>query len=766
MECLTVEYSTFESTVKQLIMDGDKLIGQSIRSQEDYEALKNKEQSWTQQCVQLLKSSFDKENNQFTNEFKMYSKTQIIRGRHGEHYAELSKQLKNKIIEKKSYLDSNLHFIKVADLIRNPQDPDLSDRNNLTIEEKEGLLLSKLYDLYDNGASGFYPVKALLESNGVTLKHADEDRELVKALKSYGYVDDLGGMSILAKITSEGAKCIERYRKEEKEKKEIEQQKAKVLSSQQFKIYNSILDNINSRPLSETFIDIIKFTKSKENIDLQRWVKLEANGYIDTNSAFRGDDVPDYRKVAGQYCDTYGRPLTFEDPALEFFNHYPIRNAIVELEEYAKAKSLVQLKDMKYINYINNKFNVDVVTYEFDPKQIFGILNAIKSEVLERFDGYTISENEGTSPQIVSNPNGKGKIFISHSVIDKEIVQEFTENVLQLGLGIKVDDEVFNISIEDAGIKTSEDFKKRIESELKYAKTVILFITENYKKSEACMNEMGASWILGIPVIPFILEPVYYNTVGFIHNPTQQLKLNSKDDLKSFVAEYKGKLFSSEYNDKKLDRKIDDFLNFLNSEMQNALKSKSATNDDSVNEEQVNNFSGVVFPAPLTLEEKLKLLKEENDYKIAVKTYFNNSAKVIEDYNSETQKIYLKVKELLSKLIDAVTEFYCSEHPHEFITIVEIKTKYALHFKWSNLHRLNNEDALILECGIYNAENYNSAIFPGNLILSPIMPASYSFHLNKSGEIGWLRTANDNDFNTSEELVKSWGHQYLNKLVF
>lgn len=158
----------------------------------------------------------------------------------------------------------------------------------------------------------------------------------------------------------------------------------------------------------------------------------------------------------------------------------------------------------------------------------------------------------------------KGKIFISHSVKDADIVTEFTEGILQIGLSVNVSEQVFNISIEDAGIKTGEDFKERIKKELNTAKAVIQIITENYKKSEACLNEMGAAWILNIPVIPFILEPISYNTVGFIHNTNQQLQLNSKSNIKTFIAQYKGSLFSPSYDDSKLDRRIELFLEKVN----------------------------------------------------------------------------------------------------------------------------------------------------------------------------------------------------------
>ena len=177
----------------------------------------------------------------------------------------------------------------------------------------------------------------------------------------------------------------------------------------------------------------------------------------------------------------------------------------------------------------------------------------------ELLEEKTINQNILPTPLHTSNP--RGKIFISHCVEDVLLVQKFTEDILEIGLGIKTGEEVFNISIEGAGINNGEDFKKRIEAELKTAKIVIQIITENYKKSEACLNEMGAAWILGIQVIPFILEPISYNTVGFIHNTNQQLKINNKEDILSFVSQNKN-LLHSNYNDTKLHRKIDEFLKF------------------------------------------------------------------------------------------------------------------------------------------------------------------------------------------------------------
>jgi len=210
------------------------------------------------------------------------------------------------------------------------------------------------------------------------------------------------------------------------------------------------------------------------------------------------------------------------------------------------------------------EFNLTKIKYLFGGKITLQLFQKFGTNVTDNLtrgkDWGTLKMTSKPTPKVIFNSSNEGKIFISHSVKDKKVVQGFTESILQLGLGVKPDEDIFNISIEDSGIKTGDDFKRRIENELKSSKAVILIITMNYKNSEVCMNEMGASWILGIPVIPFIFEPITYNSVGFVHNTTQLLKLNSKDDLKAFVAQNKGKLFSSDYNDAKLDRHIDNFL--------------------------------------------------------------------------------------------------------------------------------------------------------------------------------------------------------------
>ena len=158
--------------------------------------------------------------------------------------------------------------------------------------------------------------------------------------------------------------------------------------------------------------------------------------------------------------------------------------------------------------------------------------------------------------------NEKNKFFISHSSKDSEIVEPFIDNILCLGLNISRDD-IFCSSIDEMGIRSGKNFREIIKDELQNSKAVIQIITKNYKESEVCLNEMGAAWVLNSTVVAFILEPITFNNVGFIHSVNQLLKLNDKNKLLKFIEDYKGELFDTNINMVALNRHIDNFLKSL-----------------------------------------------------------------------------------------------------------------------------------------------------------------------------------------------------------
>lgn len=153
-------------------------------------------------------------------------------------------------------------------------------------------------------------------------------------------------------------------------------------------------------------------------------------------------------------------------------------------------------------------------------------------------------------------------IFISHSSKDIWLVTPFIEKILNLGLGIPRS-RIFYTSEKDTGIKSGQDFKKIILKRLKTSKVVIQIITDNYKQSEICMNEMGAAWAMCNNVIPFVLPPIRYENVGFIHNTTQLLKINDEADLYQFQDDHSELRGIQKINQANYHKQVKDFIEII-----------------------------------------------------------------------------------------------------------------------------------------------------------------------------------------------------------
>jgi hypothetical protein len=157
-------------------------------------------------------------------------------------------------------------------------------------------------------------------------------------------------------------------------------------------------------------------------------------------------------------------------------------------------------------------------------------------EVLEDPEDNEVKEEIGGSV-VGSVP----EIFISHASKDYPLVQLFVERLLRLGMDIK-SDRIFCTSLDGMDIKNGEDFRGQIKLALSGAKIVILIITANYKSSEVCQNEMGAAWYSGKLVIPLIVEPITYESVGVVMQPLQIPRISDPKALSKLRDDINGHL--------------------------------------------------------------------------------------------------------------------------------------------------------------------------------------------------------------------------------
>lgn len=136
----------------------------------------------------------------------------------------------------------------------------------------------------------------------------------------------------------------------------------------------------------------------------------------------------------------------------------------------------------------------------------------------------------------LEEPKNTKKIFISHSSKDKEVIGNFVDKILGLGIGISHDD-IFCTSIEDMAIKNGEDIRKHIQKNIRNADFSFLMISDNYKNSEICINEMGAVWAYNCNVRYYLLPEVNFDKIGWLCDTKKANKLNDTIALDALQKE-------------------------------------------------------------------------------------------------------------------------------------------------------------------------------------------------------------------------------------
>lgn len=128
------------------------------------------------------------------------------------------------------------------------------------------------------------------------------------------------------------------------------------------------------------------------------------------------------------------------------------------------------------------------------------------------------------------------RVFISHSSKDEELVRDFVNHILCLGVGLNPDD-IFCTSIEDMTMRNGEDIRKHIYENIRSAEYSFLLISDNYKSSEVCINEMGAVWAYDANVKLYLLPNTNFDKIGWLCDTRKAEKLTDSIALDSLYKE-------------------------------------------------------------------------------------------------------------------------------------------------------------------------------------------------------------------------------------
>lgn len=182
----------------------------------------------------------------------------------------------------------------------------------------------------------------------------------------------------------------------------------------------------------------------------------------------------------------------------------------------AMLLSLCDLLKEKY-SQIADDLRKHVVEYDknrfYHQSSIDAIVNCVIS-----FEESLITENGNNLP--------KRKVFISHSSKDVKLVKEFVDKILLLGIGLQEED-VFCTSIEGLNIRNGEGIREHIKKNILTSEYSFLLISDNYKRSEICLNEMGAVWTADNKVRYYLLPNTGFDKIGWLCDTKQAERIDS-----------------------------------------------------------------------------------------------------------------------------------------------------------------------------------------------------------------------------------------------
>lgn len=229
---------------------------------------------------------------------------------------------------------------------------------------------------------------------------------------------------------------------------------------------------------------------------------------------------------------------------------------------------LQQIYDRTRDTYIWNIINATGVIHKFNGKnyderenfnRLKSSLKLIEKNIDKYFPDEKLIESEITKAM-------KPKIFISHSSKDVKYVEPIVELLADIGM---TNDNLFCSSIPDYGIPLNQDIYEYLSSLFSENELYVIFVlSSNYYGSPACLNEMGAAWVLKNEYTSILLPKFEYQEIDGAVNPNKiGLKLDDDDELlKKRLGELKdiiSEKFSISVPDMRWEKKRNDFINTI-----------------------------------------------------------------------------------------------------------------------------------------------------------------------------------------------------------
>ncbi len=122
------------------------------------------------------------------------------------------------------------------------------------------------------------------------------------------------------------------------------------------------------------------------------------------------------------------------------------------------------------------------------------------------------------------------KVFISHSSNDKKLLDEFVDKILKQACGLS-NENIAYTSIHSTGVNLGDGIPRFIKDNLKTSSLVLFMISDNYRKSEVCLNEMGAAWAFERKTLSILLPNMQFDKLGWLTSFNKAIKIDDEEGL-------------------------------------------------------------------------------------------------------------------------------------------------------------------------------------------------------------------------------------------
>lgn len=307
-----------------------------------------------------------------------------------------------------------------------------------------------------------------------------------------------------------------------------------------------------------------------------------------------------------------------------------------------------------------------------------------------------------TSEHTSVNNSKNKRIFISHSSKNVNYGNALVE--LLLGLGIK-DDQIIFTSNTAYGIPIGENIFNWLKNRINEKPFVIYLLSPEYYSSIACLNEMGAAWVIENDHAMLFTPGFNLDTPEFrngVLDPREiGFYLNDEDRLTAFIESLK-KAFEISSNQVLVNQKSKNFITQINSICKNLKitnltpQKKVVVNDvnsqnNPTKEQSISNKGNAIINFFNDLEnDKLKgeeiiliqYISDTDKYKLGTGWQIDKEIENIKtwedinEYNNTLSKNYEKVlRRFEMKKLTSVSEFTSNGNPKEVCIIEELQDR-------------------------------------------------------------------------------------------